>query len=310
MFLTPILLIVFNRPGTTQRCFDQIKKFKPKFLFVAADGPRPGNPDDRRKCEATRLIFDQVDWACEYRALFSDDNRGCGHGPAEAITWFFNHVEMGIILEDDCLPADSFFGYCSEILEKYRNDERIAIVSGTNPVLSWGNSKKSYIFSTMPNTWGWATWRRAWEKFDYEGTLWETPEGKERVKQTLNSDLYYNHFSKQFDIHFKQTRSDVWDFQWYFCCLYYGSISIFPSINQISNIGFDENATHTNNPSDHKAKLPTFELNLPLRHATFKIDRNFDRYFFERIINPRKRTFLKKTILKIVKSYQLRKLEY
>jgi hypothetical protein len=173
MLLTPVLFIIFNRPGTTQQVFDAIKQQKPKYLFVAADGPRPDKPDDKEKCKATRAIIDQVDWDCNLKTLFRDENRGCGYGPAEAITWFFDHVEEGIILEDDCLPSPYFFKFCSVILERYKSDTRIGIISGTNPLIRWNINQKDYIFSRFGSTWGWATWRRAWMYFDHEMNNWE-----------------------------------------------------------------------------------------------------------------------------------------
>lgn len=273
-------------------------------MFVAADGPRPGHPADWQKCAEARAAISEIDWTCEVQTYFREENRGCGHGPAEAISWFFGQVDQGIILEDDCLPDPSFFPYCAELLEEYRTDPRISIISGTNSVLQWRDTSRSYLFSTMPNTWGWATWRRAWDKFDYSGSAWLTEAGKEKVRQTLGSDLYFRHFARQFDLHFKEARPDVWDYQWYFCCLYHGSIGIIPTRNLISNIGFDEDATHTFNAKNAKAELPTRPLELPLNHTKFRIDRAFDRYLFERTLNPRKRSFMKKAVLKAIKTLQ------
>lgn len=304
MFETPILLIVFNRPYTAQKVFDEIRKVKPRYLFVAADGPRPDRPDDVLNCANTRKIVEQIDWDCQLQTYFRDENRGCGYGPAEAITWFFTNVDEGIILEDDCLPDSSFFYYCADILVKYRDDPRIAIVSGTNTIRRWKDKQQDYLFSVLPGTWGWATWRRAWEKFDYNATAWNTPEGKEKVRETLGNDLYFTHFSREFDAYFKETRRDVWDFQWYFCCLYSGSYGIVPTRNLISNVGFDENATHTFSKGDAKAMLPRFSVSIPLRYHPVKIDRFFDRYLFERTLNPRKRSFAKKAVLKTIKTLQ------
>lgn len=303
-FDTPVLLIIFNRPQTVRQALDALRLVKPKHVYVAADGPRADRPEDSPKCVAARAVIDEIDWPCEIQTYFREENRGCGHGPAEAITWFFEKVEAGIILEDDCLPDPSFFPYCAELLEKYRDDSRIAIVSGTNPVGNWRDKNRSYLFSTMPSTWGWATWRRAWEKFDYEGSAWRTEDGKAKVRQTLGNDRYFQHFSRQFDIHFKEVRPDVWDYQWYFCCLYHGSIGIVPARNLISNIGFDENATHTFNAKDAKAGLPTRSLDIPLRHTPFRIDQMFDRYLYERTLNSQKRSFIKKAVLKSIKTLQ------
>lgn len=301
MFNTPVLLIIFNRPHTAQKVFDEIRKIKPRDLYIAADGPRKDRPDDILKCEATRAIAQQVDWECNLQLFFRDENRGCGHGPAEAITWFFSHAEQGIILEDDCLPNPDFFRYCEEVLNRYKEDPRVAIVSGTNPVRTWKAKERSYLISVLPNTWGWATWRRAWDTFDYHALAWFTEEGKERVRKTLGNDLYFNHFQQEFDSYFKEARPDVWDFQWYFCCLYHGSYGIIPTGNLISNVGFDEHATHTFKATDAKANLPTYSLTFPLKHPPFRVDRYFDRYLFERTLNRKKRSVWKKTVLKTIK---------
>ena len=152
MFETPILLLLFNRPQTAQKVFDEIKKIKPKYLYIAADGPRKDKPEDYSKCAETRQIIHQIDWECEVKTLFRDKNRGCGLGPAEAITWFFEHVEQGIILEDDCLASNSFFSFCEETLELYKNDARIFVISGYNPIGRWGYSTNTYSFSLIRYT--------------------------------------------------------------------------------------------------------------------------------------------------------------
>lgn len=300
MFETPILLLVFNRPQTAQKVFDEIRKGKPKYLFIAADGPRHDKPDDKVKCEATRQIIHQIDWDCELKTLFREENRGCGRGPAEAITWFFEHVEQGIILEDDCLPDLSFFSFCEELLTKYKFEERIGMICGTNPLISWQQKKESYIFSKIGFNWGWATWRRAWKNFDYNATLWSTHDGKQEVKSFLNNDEYFNHFSAEFDSYFAEVRRDVWDFQWLFCRFYHKSYSIVPSVNLITNIGFNEDATHTFYEKDLLSDLLKLSINTPLIHPQIKVDKFFDWIIYERFFNPKKRNLIKKIILKVI----------
>ena len=160
MFEVPVLLLVFNRPGTAQQVFDAIKEIKPRQLFVVADGPRPDKPDDVLKCEATRKIFNGIDWQCELKTLFRDENRGCGRGPAEAITWFFEQIEEGIILEDDCVPDESFFTYCRQLLHKYRDDEGVFMITGTNALKAWRPTRSSYFYSAFEHSLGWTTWLR------------------------------------------------------------------------------------------------------------------------------------------------------
>ncbi|GAB3961656.1 hemolytic protein HlpA [Spirosoma harenae] len=303
MLATPILLLVFNRPGIAQKSFEQIRKVKPRQLFIAADGPRPNKPGDIEACAATREIINQIDWPCDLKTLFRNENRGCGRGPAEAISWFFAHVEQGIILEDDCLAHTSFFTFCEELLETYRSDTSISMISGTNPVVNWKFSRNSYLFSNVGFSWGWASWRRAWLHFDYTASQWATPAGKEKVRKQLTSDALYNHFSREFDYYFKDVRNDVWDFQWLFSRLFEGTYSIIPTVNLITNIGYDENATHTFDPGMGIGILPTISLKFPLKHPdSQKIDNYFDWYVFERFVNPEKRSLAKKTVLKLIKT--------
>ena len=301
MFEVPILLIVFNRPQAAQKVFNELKKIKPKYLFVAADGLRPDKPDDVLKCEATREIFKQIDWPCELKTLFRDKNRGCGHGPAEAITWFFEQVEAGIILEDDCVPSAGFFPYCSTLLERYKEDETIFMISGTNALKSWRRRRSSYFYSLMGHSLGWATWRRAWQKFDYSMEAWKTKEGKKAIRKVLNNQRYFRHFNKEFDKIYIEEPNDVWDFQWLFARWLNGGKTIVPSVNLISNIGFSADATHSFNENDLLANLPLKSIVFPLKRPEKKLDTFFDWYVFERFINTKKRSFVKKLVLKSVK---------
>ena len=165
MFETPVLLLIFNRPALTREVFDTIRQQKPKFLFVAADGPRPDRKDDIEKCKATREIINP-DWDCELYTLYRDENLGCGRGPAEVISWFFNHVEQGIILEDEVIPSMSFSRYCSELLEIYRDEQRVFMISGINLLSPWKAEESSYTFAYLGGIPAWAPWKRAWDKFD------------------------------------------------------------------------------------------------------------------------------------------------
>ncbi|GAB3693509.1 hemolytic protein HlpA [Spirosoma flavus] len=303
MLATPVLLIIFNRPEAAQKSFAQIRKVKPDQLFIAADGPRPDKPGDIRSCAASREIINQIDWPCDVKTLFRDQNRGCGRGPAEAITWFFEHVEQGIILEDDCLAHESFFLFCEELLDRYKSDTSVSMICGTNPAVDWKFSTASYLFSHMGFSWGWATWRRAWNNFDYVASGWATAAGKERVRKHVTNDALFNHLSREFDYYFKEVRNDVWDFQWFFARLYHGSYTLVPTVNLIANIGFDEHSTHTFDVNSNYAHLPFSTLKWPLKHPTSKkADTYFDWYVFERFFNPGKRSFAKKAVLKLVKS--------
>ena len=160
--MTPaVLFIIFNRPETTQRVFDAIRLAKPTRLYIAADGPRENKTGEKELCEQARKIAQNVDWDCEVKTLFQKENLGCGKAVSHAISWFFENEDMGIILEDDCLPHQSFFKYCEELLEKYKNNDRIGIISGNNFQKKRKIGSFSYYFSDIVNIWGWATWARS-----------------------------------------------------------------------------------------------------------------------------------------------------
>ena len=169
MFDVPILFLVFNRPETTHQVFEAIKKQRPKYLFVAADGARTDKEGEAAKCEEVRkLILENINWACEVKTLFRNENLGCGLAVSQAITWFFEQVEEGIILEDDCLPSGSFFSFCSVLLERYRNDEKVFMIGGFSLLPENTKSKYDYFFNTFGGIWGWATWKRSWSLYEYK----------------------------------------------------------------------------------------------------------------------------------------------
>ena len=230
---TPVLFIIFNRPDTTPRVLDAIRLVAPKHLFVAADGPRENRPDEE-KCKATRDIIRHVDWDCEVKTLFQEKNLGCGPGPSTAINWFFQNVEQGIILEDDCLPHPDFFRFCEELLDYYRDNERIMEITGDNFQFGRKRGNASYYFSKYTHNWGWATWRRAWRHYDYG---------------LIDADL----------------AKHVWDIQWMKSVAKNNGLTIVPNVNLVSNIGFDPEATHTAHAARY-ASLPTGSLTFPLVH--------------------------------------------
>lgn len=302
MFTTPVLLILFNRPGTTQQTFNVLKQVKPRYLFVAADGPRASVPDDAERCRVTRAIIEtQIDWDCDLRTLFRTENRGCGYGPAESISWFFEHVEAGIVLEDDCLPELSFFSFCQQLLERYAADRRVYMITGTNALKKWFRCRHSYFFSYMGHSLGWASWRRAWQAFDYTMEGVDTERVQKRLRTTLTNRPYADYYVAQF-LKYRKTRpTDVWDFQWLFARWANGGCTIVPAVNLISNIGFSADATHSFNEDDLLAKLPVYPIPFPLKHAQLKIDRLFDWVVFERFVNPKPRSLWKKIMLKSIR---------
>ncbi|MBI9061909.1 MAG: hypothetical protein JEZ14_07955 [Marinilabiliaceae bacterium] len=277
-FNTPILFLIFNRPDTTKQVFERIKEVKPKFLFIAADGARENKIDEKKLCNQTReIVIDNIDWPCEVKTLIRTQNLGCGKAVSEAITWFFDNVEMGIILEDDCLPEIDFFYFCNELLKKYRFNEKIYSIGGTNVLLNWKDDNQSYHFSYQGSIWGWATWKRAWNKYQFILPATLNDKAIKTLKEISFNSAY---FKIRKDIFEKVKNIDTWDYQWAYTRLSNKGLSILPSKNLITNIGFGTNATHTTDDEHKLAQLKSFQLNKPLKHLDkIKLDKKFEKKF-------------------------------
>jgi hypothetical protein len=293
---TPVVLIIYKRPETTARVLAEIAKAKPPKLLVIADGPRPGIPGEEEKITATRAVIDRVDWDCEVLKNYAETNLGLRIRPSSGLSWVFENVGEAIILEDDCLPHPTFFRFCEELLEKYRHDKRIMMISGDNFQFGKRRNSFSYYFSRFSHIWGWASWRRAWQYYDYNMHLW--PEIRENnllqniIIGTNALDYWNNIFQSVYD-----KKIDTWDFQWLFACWIQSGLCIIPNGNLVSNLGFGPSATHTKT-GDHLACLPSVQMNFPLRHPTFILQNvEADTYTFEKIyFMP-----LRKRILQLIK---------
>lgn len=268
--ITPVLFLIFNRPDTTKQVFEAIRKAKPQKLYIAADGPRDDRPGEDEKCARVRKIATAVDWDCEVKTLFRKINFGCKIAISSSIDWFFENVEEGIILEDDCLPSQSFFWFCQELLETYRNDTRVMSIGGNNKGLSF-SKPHSYFFSKYVQIWGWATWKKSWEKYDYKIEKWATV--KEEISNYIYSRKEIKIRIKQFDSVYNN-KLDTWDFQWNFICLIHNGLSVLPSLNLISNIGFTDDATHTTMKRNKLNNLNRYEIKFPLYAPDYIIFNN------------------------------------
>ena len=268
MPIPAVLFIIFNRPHETGAVFRAIRTARPLRLYIAADGPRDGRKGEAELCAEARRIATDIDWPCEVQTKFRERNLGCRHGPATAIDWFFENEEEGIILEDDCVPSASFFPYCAELLEHYRDDPRIMCISGDNPRTSTDALPTSYVFSHYPLIWGWATWRRAWQLYDANLSNWPAFRDSGRLRLIADHEAFEKYWSEIFDRTSGQL-VDYWDYQWTFSCWLHGGLTCVPSINLVSNIGFGPDATHTFDVTDSRARLQTNELDFPLVHPEF-----------------------------------------
>jgi hypothetical protein len=235
---TPVAFLVFNRPDTTEKVFEAIRRARPETLLVVADGPRADRSGEAAQCAAVRAFIERVDWPCTVLKNYSDVNLGCKQRVASGLDWVFREVEEAIILEDDCLPHPDFFPFCEQMLDRYRNDERVMMIGGTNYLLDALQVRESYIFSRYFPIWGWATWRRAWMSYDIAMKEWP------RLKRDGGVNAFYpqrfmrKHITGMMDLAF-QGRINTWDAQWFYSCLFNDGLSLIPRVNMISNIGTD-----------------------------------------------------------------------
>ena len=256
--------MVFNRPDVTRRVFDAVRQAQPPKLYLAADGPRQNRAGEVERCQAVKEIVSKVDWPCEVHTLFREKNLGCKLAISSALDWFFSQEPEGIILEDDCLPEPSFFQFCDELLERYRGDDRVGMISGCNFQYGVKRSSDSYYFSQFCHIWGWATWARAWKKYDVQITQWPTLKENNWLTKMGFRGGEYRHWKKAFDKVYAG-QIDTWDHQWTFASWLNNMLSITPAINLISNIGFGAEATHTVGKSIFSDMKKT-EIPFPLTH--------------------------------------------
>lgn len=261
---TPVAFIIFNRPDTTERVFREIARAKPPKLLVIADGPREARPGEATRCAQTRAIIDQVDWDCQVLTNYSEVNLGCKNRVASGIDWVFEQVPEAIILEDDCLPHPTFFRFCEEMLERYRDDERIGMISGDNYQFGRNRTEASYYFSRYNHIWGWASWRRAWSHYDKNARVWPEFRDGEWIKSLLADPSVRKYWCKVFQAVY-DGRIDTWDYQWILASWVNGMMSVMPNVNLISNIGFGSEATHTKKVSIY-ADMKVEPMTFPLKH--------------------------------------------
>lgn len=256
---TPVLFLIFNRPEATKKVFDAIRKAKPPRLYIASDGPREERTGEKEKVAMARNIVQEIDWPCELYTMFREQNMGLRAAVSSAITWFFEHEKQGIILEDDCLPHKDFFRFCEVLLDKYKNNEEIFSITGSNfqKGRKWGHH--SYYFSKYPHIWGWATWQRAWQHYDPEFGFW--PDFKESIEwnKGFSNFLIRKYHERIFNRVYKAKRN-VWSAIWRATIWYNNGLVATPNVNLISNIGFGPDATHTFNMTNDRAALPTFPM--------------------------------------------------
>lgn len=281
---TPVAFLIFNRPDTTFKVFESIRRAKPNKLLIVADGAR--FPEEETKCNEARSIIGKVDWNCEVLTNFSRINLGCKQRVSSGLDWIFSEVEEAIILEDDCLPTQSFFCFCQTLLEYYRNDERIMHISGNNFQFRNQTTNYSYFFSKYGGIWGWASWRRAWQYYDRDMKTWT-----EAKHNNLIDYIYDNWAEKLYwtNIFDKVVNGipNTWDYQWLYARWMQKELSIAPAVNLVSNIGFNANATHTNH-ENQLANMQTEDIWEILHPPSVSRDNLADTYVFDNCYGGKK----------------------
>jgi hypothetical protein len=292
---TPIVFIIFNRPDTTAVVFEEIRQARPTQLFVIADGPRLERDGEAAKCHETRQIIEGVDWECEVFKNYSDVNLGCRDRVSSGLNWVFDRVESAIILEDDCVPHQSFFPFCQEMLAKYIDDERIMVVAGDNYQFGKSRTNYSYYFSRYNHCWGWATWKRAWQHYDRDMNCWPEVRDGKLLDSILDDPISIQHWEKIFYDTY-HNRNNSWAYRWTLSCWVQSGLTILPDVNLVSNIGFGMGATHTTGSQNKLANLRVDEMVFPLQHPRsvirhFKADK-----FTENNVFMGRETIFKKTL--------------
>jgi hypothetical protein len=263
---SPVLLLAFNRPDKMLKLFEVLRMVKPRHLFVAIDGPRDNNPDDKEKVMQVRQIIGSIDWPCSVAKMYHDRNLGCKLAVSRAITWFFDNVEEGVILEDDCIPSPDFFRYASELLKHYRDDERIMTIAAQHFHRNMHRPKYSYFFSRYNHCWGWASWRRAWKLYDKDMSLWPVLRDTDWLLGIGNgSRTFQRYWTNIFDkVHAGDV--DSWAYRWTFSSWVQNGLCILPARNLVVNIGFDDCSTHTKKDVPEEWTLQLEKMIFPLEH--------------------------------------------
>ena len=242
----PLLLIIWRRPHALRKVIDAVRSVAPDRIYVACDGPNPQRVGEEAKVAATRALIDSaIDWPCTVQKLYSDVNLGCREGVSRAISWFFTHEEEGIILEDDCVPHPDFFRFCSCLLEHFRTDTRIWSICGSNFQHGQRHGDASYYFSIHGDSWGWATWRRAWKHYDAAADQWLSFRDSGRLDDVFPIPEERIYWVELLDRMIVRSEIDTWDFQWWLTSWMNHGLHVWPNAPLISNIGFDADSSHT-----------------------------------------------------------------
>jgi hypothetical protein len=303
---SPVVFVFFNRPDETEKVFSAIRAAKPKTLYLISDGPRLEIPGERELVDSCRNIVEQVDWACEVFRNYSDTNLGCRRRVISGLDWVFSEVESAIILEDDCLPSPDFFRFTEELLIRFKGNEQIGAICGTNPLEKLSGASGSYFFSTRPSIWGWATWARVWKHYDGNLRDWPAQRSSKLLETSLFTKRAIFYWRDSLDLTYKK-QIDTWDYQLTYQFFKTGQLCAVPRKNLVSNIGFGPGATHTLDSSSQLANIQPSPMEFPLAHPEeIRVHPMFDQELENRFTPARWRLWVSKVARILPKRLALR----
>ncbi|WP_119462691.1 glycosyltransferase family A protein [Rhodospirillaceae bacterium SYSU D60014] len=304
----PVAFVIFNRPAHTKRVFDAIAAVRPKTLFIIADGPRPSHSTDDEKCRQARAVIENVTWPCDVKTDFADTNMGCRARTISGTDWVFSQVNEAIFLEDDTVPHPGFFRFCQDLLRHYRDEPRVAAITGLCLSPSW-SSKYSYGFSILPCTWGRAFWRRSWEAFDPAMTLWPEVRDNALLSHVFPDPAQAAYWQKIMTSAYLR-KFDSWGYPFMFSCWLQGGLTAVPGRNLVRNIGFGPESTHTK-VSGGYGKLALQDISFPLRHPPMIArDHAYDDYAHRQFIDDRSLSArLRNKIRRVVEEHRFHRRE-
>lgn len=279
MLNVPVALCIFNRLDTTQIVFEKIKKAKPSKLYLISDAPRENKPSEAALVQEVRsYVESHIDWDCEVHKNYAEKNMGCGRRLSSGISWVFEIEESAIILEDDIVPDDTFFRYCQEMLEYYKDNDKILMISGNNPIEELYSTDKDYLFSKVPFIWGWATWKRAWDLYDFNLSSWPNNRKNPVWKRIFPLKAYWTYMC-QYDVLYSGKYNDTWSYQFMYAGIINEMLCVLPAKSHAFNIGFQEESTHTKNApmwmsnNSSPAKFPI------IHREAIEWDKEFDKIY-------------------------------
>lgn len=299
-FDKPVAIFTFNRPQLTERLIGILAQLKPSRILVVSDGPRPDVADDEKKCSDVRRLFENLPWECHIDRNFAARNMGSFARNSSGLGWVFEQVEEAIILEDDCLPDPSFFAYCEELLERYRDNPRVGLISGNNFLNSkYQHGQSSYLYSAYATTWGWASWRSTWQKVNLDMPYWTEFRDSGKLRESVLTSVEEKYWKNIYNSILMGRMKNAWDYQLILTCLKFNLFTVIPSANLVSNVGFGPDGTHCFDESWPMNNVPRAALELPLVHpADIQRDALVDYEIFRTRFLPTQPTLFSKILMK------------